>query len=105
MKIVLLESLGVPDHVLEAHVRPLLNGGHTFASFPRDPDPNVQIARAAASETERMALAPSRLLESVPSRSQRMRSSSPCSEAYTPESAGEITRPTLATASRTPLPP
>lgn len=60
MKIVLLESLGVPDRVLEAHVRPLLEGGHTFTAFPRDPDPNVQIARAADADVILIANMPLR---------------------------------------------
>lgn len=46
MKIVLLESLGVPDEVLNACVKPLTDAGHTFVAYPKDTDPNVQIERA-----------------------------------------------------------
>ena len=46
MKIVLLESLGVPEEVLNACAKPLTDAGHTFVAYPRDTDPQVQIARA-----------------------------------------------------------
>lgn len=46
MKIVLLESLGVPNEVLNACVKPLTDAGHTFVAYPKDTDPNVQIERA-----------------------------------------------------------
>lgn len=46
MHIVLLESLGVPEATLDAHVRPLLEMGHTFEAYSRDADINTQIARA-----------------------------------------------------------
>ena len=46
MHIVLLESLGVPEATLDAHVKPLLEMGHTFEAYPRDTDINTQIARA-----------------------------------------------------------
>lgn len=46
MKIVLLESLGVPEDVLQACAKPLVDAGHTFAAYPKDTDPKVQIERA-----------------------------------------------------------
>lgn len=46
MHIVLLESLGVPNTTLDAHVKPLLEIGHTFEAYPRDADINTQIDRA-----------------------------------------------------------
>ncbi len=46
MHIVLLESLGVPNAVLDAHVKPLLEMGHTFEAYSRDADINTQIAHA-----------------------------------------------------------
>lgn len=46
MNIVLLESLGVPDEVLNACAKPLIDAGHTFNAYPKDTDPNVQIERA-----------------------------------------------------------
>ena len=46
MKIVLLESLGVPEEVLQACVKPLVDAGHTFEAYPKNTDPKVQIERA-----------------------------------------------------------
>lgn len=46
MNIVLLESLGVPEEVLQACAAPLVAAGHTFTAYPRDTDPQVQIQRA-----------------------------------------------------------
>ena len=46
MNIVLLEPLGVPEEVLNLCVKPLLEGGHTFRSYPKSTDPQVQIDRA-----------------------------------------------------------
>lgn len=46
MNIVLLESLGVPDELLNACAKPLIDAGHTFQAYPKDTDPKVQIERA-----------------------------------------------------------
>lgn len=46
MNIVLLEPLGVPEALLHDYVAPLLEAGHTFTAYPRDPDPRVQLQRA-----------------------------------------------------------
>lgn len=46
MKIVLLESLGVSDQVLAECARPLTEAGHVFEAYPKDTNPEVQIARA-----------------------------------------------------------
>ncbi len=46
MKIVLLESLGVPEEVLQACAKPLVDAGHTFEAYPKNTDPKVQIERA-----------------------------------------------------------
>lgn len=46
MKIVLLESLGVSEEVLQTCAKPLLDAGHTFEAYPKDTDPQVQIQRA-----------------------------------------------------------
>ena len=46
MNIVLLESLSVPDEVLNACAKPLIDAGHTFKAYPKDTDPKVQIERA-----------------------------------------------------------
>ena len=46
MNIVLLESLGVPQPVLDACVKPFTDAGHTFAAYEKNTDPAVQIERA-----------------------------------------------------------
>ena len=46
MKIVLLESLGVPEEVLKECAAPLAAAGHSFTAYPKDTDPAVQIERA-----------------------------------------------------------
>ena len=46
MNIVLLESLGVPEEVLNACAKPLVDARHTFKAYPKDTDPKVQIERA-----------------------------------------------------------
>lgn len=46
MKIVLLESLGISDDVLQSYVQPLIREGHTFDAYERNDDPHVQIDRA-----------------------------------------------------------
>ena len=58
MNIVLLESLGVPEDVLNACAKPLTDGGHTFAAYPRDPDPQVQIERAREADVIMLANMP-----------------------------------------------
>lgn len=46
MKIVLLEPLGVPEATIQRYARALEKDGHTFAAYPKDTDPAVQIERA-----------------------------------------------------------
>ena len=46
MKIVLLESLGVPEKVLNECAKPLVDAGHSFIAYPKDTNPAVQIERA-----------------------------------------------------------
>lgn len=46
MNIVLLESLGVSEQVLQAYAAPLVEAGHTFTAYPKDTDPKIQIQRA-----------------------------------------------------------
>ena len=46
MKIVLLESLGIPDSLLKTYADRLAENGHEFAAYARDMDPQVQIERA-----------------------------------------------------------
>ena len=60
MKIVLLESLGVPEEVLNACAKPLTDAGHTFVAYPRDTDPQVQIARAGDADVIMIANMPLR---------------------------------------------
>jgi D-3-phosphoglycerate dehydrogenase len=60
MKIVLLESLGGPEEVLNACAKPLTDAGHTFVAYPRDTDPQVQIARAGDADVIMIANMPLR---------------------------------------------
>ena len=60
MKIVLLESLGVPEEVLNACAKPLTDAGHTFVAYPRDTDPQVQIACAGDADVIMIANMPLR---------------------------------------------
>lgn len=43
MKIVLLESLGVSDQVLQKHVQKLEKMGHTFTAYEKNTDPAAQL--------------------------------------------------------------
>ena len=45
MKIVLLESLGISEELLEQYVAPLRKEGHEFACYERDLDVEKQKAR------------------------------------------------------------
>ena len=46
MKIVLLESLGISQEILDQYAQKLKAKGHTFENYPKDTDPKVQIERA-----------------------------------------------------------
>ncbi|MFT4004489.1 MAG: 2-hydroxyacid dehydrogenase [Lacrimispora sp.] len=46
MNIVLLESLGIPDSLLQECAKPLVEAGHCFFAYPKDTSPEVQIERA-----------------------------------------------------------
>ena len=46
MKIVLLESLGISEDVLESYACALRSQGHEFTAYERDLSPQVQIERA-----------------------------------------------------------
>ncbi len=86
----------------------IIGTGRVVASAPprkryRGSPASAAAARATASETPRIALAPSRDLLGVPSRSIRVRSMAPCSEARAPTSASAMSRLTLETALRHPL--
>lgn len=66
MKIVLLEELGVSDQVIERHRQKLEAMGHTFASYPKNADPQVQAERSRNADVimlANMPLAPSVLEE------------------------------------------
>ena len=58
MKIVLLESLGVPDALLNQCARPFVEAGHTFEAYPKDTDPKVQLQRAADADVIMLANMP-----------------------------------------------
>lgn len=46
MKIVLLESLGISEDILQEYTKPLLEAGHSFTAFERDMQEEIQIERA-----------------------------------------------------------
>ena len=58
MKIVLLESLGVPETLLNECARPFVEAGHTFEAYPKDTDPKVQLRRAADADVVMLANMP-----------------------------------------------
>lgn len=58
MKIVLLESLGVPEEVLRACAQPLVDAGHTFEAYPKNTDPKVQLERAGDADVIMIANMP-----------------------------------------------
>lgn len=58
MKIVLLESLGVPEEVLRVCAQPLVDAGHTFEAYPKNTDPKVQIERAGDADVIMIANMP-----------------------------------------------
>ena len=55
MNIVLLESLGITDAVLEQHVQPLRAAGHAFAAYPKTPD--VEQLKQEAKDADILMLA------------------------------------------------
>lgn len=46
MKIVLLESLGIPEDLLNACAKPFVDAGHSFEAYEKNTDPAVQTERA-----------------------------------------------------------
>lgn len=58
MKIVLLESLGIPEESLQRRVAPLLRAGHTFEAYSRSTDPDELIARCAGAQAVMLANMP-----------------------------------------------
>ncbi len=46
MNIVLLESLGIPDSLLNECAKPLIDAGHSFTAFEKNTDTEVQIKQA-----------------------------------------------------------
>lgn len=46
MNIVLLESLGIPDGLLNECAKPLIDAGHSFTAFEKNTDTKVQIEQA-----------------------------------------------------------
>lgn len=66
MKIVLLEGLGVSDHVIEQRAHKLEEMGHTFVAYPKNTDPVIQAERSRDADVimlANMPLAPSVLEE------------------------------------------
>ena len=68
MKIVLLEPLGVPEATIQHYARALEKDGHTFAAYPKDTDPAVQIVRAKDADVIMIANMPLRgqVIENCP---------------------------------------
>lgn len=58
MNIVLLESLGIPDSLLERCTAPLAAAGHTFAAYPRTTDPDRLIEEARDADVLMLANMP-----------------------------------------------
>ncbi|MDW2796818.1 NAD(P)-dependent oxidoreductase [Clostridium boliviensis] len=46
MNIVLLESLGIPDSLLNEYAKPFIDAGHSFKAFEKNTDAKVQIEEA-----------------------------------------------------------
>lgn len=68
MKIVLLEPLGVPEATIQRYAKTLEKDGHTFAAYPKDTDPAVQIERAKDADVIMIANMPLRgqVIENCP---------------------------------------
>lgn len=60
MKIVLLESLGVSDSLVESYAKILRDQGHVFQAFAKDSDPKIQIERAKDADVILLANMPLR---------------------------------------------
>ncbi len=58
MNIVLLESLGIPDSLLNEYAKPLIEAGHYFAAYQKDTDPEIQIQRARQADVIMIANMP-----------------------------------------------
>ena len=58
MKVVLLEGLGVSDQVIQQHARKLEAMGHTFAAYPKNADPQVQVERSRDADVIMLANMP-----------------------------------------------
>lgn len=58
MKVVLLEGLGVSEQVIRMHADKLESLGHTFAAFPKDADPTVQLDRCRDADVVMLANMP-----------------------------------------------
>lgn len=58
MKIVLLEGLGVSEQVIRKHADQLEQLGHTFKSYPKDTDPQIQLDRSRDADAIMLANMP-----------------------------------------------
>lgn len=58
MKIVLLEGLGVSDHVIQTHADKLAALGHSFTAYSKDTDPAVQLERSRDADVIMLANMP-----------------------------------------------
>lgn len=58
MRIVLLESLGVSEGVIEKHAQKLENMGHSFTAYEKNTDPAVQVERCRNADAVMLANMP-----------------------------------------------
>jgi D-3-phosphoglycerate dehydrogenase len=58
MNIVLLESLGIPDSLLNECAKPLIDAGHSFTAFEKSTDTKVQIEQAQKADVIMIANMP-----------------------------------------------
>ena len=68
MKIVLLESLGISQELLDSYVKPLKEKGYEFAAYERNDDPAVQIEEAKDADILIIANMPLKRKSSMPAR-------------------------------------
>ena len=71
MRIVLLESLGVSDGVIEKHAQKLENMGHSFTAYEKNTDPAVQVERCRNADAVMLANMP--LAEAVIDKAEHLK--------------------------------
>ena len=71
MRIVLLESLGISDGVIEKHAQKLENMGHSFTAYEKNTDPAVQVERCRNADAVMLANMP--LAEAVIDKAEHLK--------------------------------